>query len=120
MERVLIKNLSGFIGQEVEISGWVADFRSSGKIGFWLIRDGSGFLQAILDAKVLSAEKWEESQKVTLESSVKISATVAKHPKKEEFELQIKDFSFYQIAKEYPIAKKEHGTDFCWITGICG
>jgi asparaginyl-tRNA synthetase len=112
MKRVLIKSLSDFIGQEVEVSGWVANFRSSGKIGFWLIRDGSGFCQAILDSKVLTEEGWEESQKVTMESSVKILATVSKHPKKEEFELQVKDFSFYQIAKDYPIAKKDHGPDF--------
>ncbi|MDP2741199.1 MAG: asparagine--tRNA ligase [bacterium] len=112
MTKVLINDLANFKGKEVEISGWVANFRSSGKIGFWLIRDGSGFCQAILDSKVLSPEKWEESQKVTLESSIKIFAAVFKHPKKEEFELQVKDFSFYQIAKDYPIAKKDHGPDF--------
>ncbi len=112
MKKALIINLADFEGKEVEISGWVANFRSSGKIGFWLIRDGSGFCQAILDTNKLSEEKWEESQKATLESSVKIFAIVSKHPKKEEFELHVKDFYFYQIAKEYPIAKKEHGPDF--------
>jgi len=109
---VLISELKNLEGREVQINGWVANFRSSGKIGFWLIRDGSGFCQAILDAKILSPEKWEEAQKVTLESSVKIIAIVSKHPKKDEFELQVKDFSFYHIAAEYPIAKKEHGPDF--------
>lgn len=112
MEKVLIKNLENFIDKEVEINGWVANFRSSGKIAFWEIRDGSGFVQAILDAKVLDEKKWEESQKVTLESSVKIIAKVAKHPKKEEFELHVKDFSFYNISEEYPIGKKDHGPDF--------
>jgi len=122
MEKVLITNIAKYVGQTVEINGWVANFRSSGKIAFWQIRDGSGFIQAILlaprslgevgDEKGLSTELWSESQKVTLESSVKIIGTVAKHPKKEEYELQVKDFSFYQIAKEYPIAKKEHGPDF--------
>ena len=109
---ILIKELAQFEGKEVEINGWVVNFRSSGKIAFWEIRDGSGFAQAILDSKVLSPEKWEESQKVTLETSVKIIATVTKHPKKEEFELQVKDFSFYNIAEEYPLGKKDHGPDF--------
>jgi asparaginyl-tRNA synthetase len=112
MEKVLITDLKNFEGKEVEINGWVANFRSSGKISFWEIRDGSGFVQAILDAKKLPEEKWNESQKVTLETSVKIIAEVSKHPKKDEFELQVKDFSFYNIAEEYPIGKKEHGPDF--------
>jgi len=112
MEKVFVKDLEKFVGKDVEINGWVANFRSSGKIAFWEIRDGSGFAQAILDAKVLSSEKWQESQKVTLETSVNISAVVSKHPKKDEFELQVKDFSFIQIAQEYPISKKDHGPDF--------
>jgi asparaginyl-tRNA synthetase len=112
MNKVLITNIAKYVGQEIELNGWVANFRSSGKIAFWQIRDGSGFCQAILDVKVLSEEKWQEAQKVTLESSVKIIGVVAKHPKKEEYELQVKDFSFYQIAKEYPISKKDHGPDF--------
>lgn len=41
-----------------------------------------------------------------------ISGEVTKHPKKEEYEIQVTDFSFYQVAEEYPIAKKEHGIDF--------
>lgn len=112
MEKVLIANIAKYVDKEIELSGWVANFRSSGKIAFWQIRDGSGFCQAILDAKTLPENVWKESEKVTLESSVKISGIVAKHPKKEEYELHVKDFSFYQIAQEYPIAKKDHGPDF--------
>ncbi|KKP31307.1 MAG: Asparagine-tRNA ligase [Parcubacteria group bacterium GW2011_GWC2_32_10] len=112
MEKILITNIAKYVGEEVELDGWVANFRSSGKIAFWQIRDGSGFCQAILDVKSLPENVWKESEKVTLESSVKIIGIVAKHPKKEEYELQVKDFSFYQIAKEYPISKKDHGPDF--------
>ena len=56
--------------------------------------------------------KIEESKKVTIETSLKVIAQVSKHPKKEEYELQVKDFEFYQIADEYPIGKKDHGVDF--------
>src|SRR3989339_100090 len=112
MEHVLVKNLSNFIGKEVTLNGWVANFRSSGKIAFWQIRDGSGFIQAILNTNELSKEQWKEAQKVTLETSVKLIGKVAKHPKKEEYELQVSDFQYYQIAAEYPIGKKEHGVDF--------
>jgi len=112
MENIFIKNLKNYVGKEVIINGWVANFRSSGKIAFWQIRDGSGFAQAILNSKDLSEEKWDQAQKVTQETSVKLIANVAKHPKKEEYELQVKDFSYYQIAEEYPISNKEHGTEF--------
>ncbi len=112
MEKVFIRDLEKFVDKEVEVSAWVTNFRSSGKIAFWQLRDGSGFSQAILSSTDLSDDKWEESKKVSIETSVKIIAKVAKHPKKDEYELQVKDFEFYQIADEYPIGKKDHGVDF--------
>ncbi|RJQ33325.1 asparagine--tRNA ligase [Candidatus Parcubacteria bacterium] len=112
MEKVFIKDLQKFVDQEIEIKAWVSNFRSSGKISFWELRDGTGYSQAILSQASLSADKWQESNKVTLESSVKVIAKVSKHPKKEEYELQVEDFEFYQIAEEYPISKKDHGVDF--------
>lgn len=112
MENIFIKDLKDFVDQEIIVKGWVANFRSSGKIAFWQIRDGSGFVQAILNSNDLSADKWSQAQKVTLETSVKLVAKVAKHPKKDEYELQVKDFSYYQISDEYPIGKKDHGVDF--------
>ncbi len=112
MTKIFIQDLKDYVGQEVEVSGWIANERSSGKIAFWQIRDGSGFAQAILNMEEISASKWAEAKKVTLESSVKIIAKVSKHPKKEEYELQVEDFDFYQIAEEYPIGKKDHGIDF--------
>ncbi len=111
-EQNLISQLSTKVGQSITINGWVSNFRSSGKIAFWQIRDGSGFMQAILSEDELSAEKWAEAQKVTLETSVKLIGVVSKHPKKDEYELQVSDFEFYQIAEEYPIGKKDHGIDF--------
>lgn len=108
----LIKNLNQLVGQEVTINGWVHNFRSSGKIAFWQIRDGSGFCQAILSSDVLSAEMWADVEKVTQESSVCLQGTVSKHPKKEEYEIQVTNLHYYQIAEEYPISNKDHGIDF--------
>lgn len=108
----LIKNLATKVGDEVTLNGWVYNFRSSGKIAFWQIRDGSGFCQVILSSDELSPEKWEAAQKVTQESSVSIIGRVTKHPKKEEYEIQVQDFSYFQIAEEYPISNKDHGIDF--------
>jgi len=111
-ETVLITNLKDFVGQTVSLNGWIYNFRSSGKIAFWQIRDGSGFCQAILSSDELSDELWKKAEQVTIETSVRLTGVVSKHPKKEEYELQVNDFDFYQIAEEYPIGKKDHGIDF--------
>ncbi len=112
MNKVLIKNLSQFEGQEVNVSGWVFNLRSSGKIMFLQMRDGSGFTQAILVKDEATDELWEHAQKITQESSVELIGVVSKHPKKDEYELQVKDLKILQIAPEYPISNKDHGTDF--------
>lgn len=108
----LIKDLKDRVGERVSVSGWIYNFRSSGKIAFWQIRDGSGFCQAILSSNELAPEKWTEAEKATQETSVRLTAIVSKHPKKDEYELQVSDFEFYQIAEEYPISNKDHGIDF--------
>ncbi len=112
MIKVLINDLKNHLGEEVEINGWVSNLRSSGKIAFWQMRDGSGFAQAVLSADVLNEEQWALVNSVTQESSVKLIAEVTKHPKKEEYELQVKDLSIYQISIDWPIGNKDHGIDF--------
>jgi asparaginyl-tRNA synthetase len=109
---VQIKDFSEQLGQEVSIKGWVCNSRSSGKIAFLQIRDGSGFVQAVAEKDAIDKVSWKAVEEMTLESSVEIVGTVSKHPKKEEFELQIKTVRFIQKAEEYPIGKKEHGPDF--------
>jgi len=112
MKKILIKEAGDFVGQTALIQGWVYNFRSSGSLYFLQIRDGSGFLQAIINKAEVAGEVWEKVQIITMESSVELSGVVTKHPKKEEYELQVKDLKIIQLAEEYPIAKKEHGPDF--------
>lgn len=112
MQEILLKDLPKFVGQEVKIKAWVYNFRSSGKIMFWQLRDGSDFAQAIVNEDDLNKKQWDLAQSVTLETSVSVSGLVNKHPKKEEYEILVKDFDFFQIAEDYPIAKKDHGIDF--------
>jgi asparaginyl-tRNA synthetase len=112
MKTIFIKDLANHLDDQVTLRGWVYNFRSSGKISFWQMRDGTGMCQAVLSATDLSAEQWALAQKVSLETSVEITGLVTKHPKEDLYELQVKDFHFYQIAEDYPIAKKDHGIDF--------
>jgi len=108
-----IKNLKDYKNKSATLKGWIYNLRSSGKIMFLQLRDGTGFCQCILNKKDVSEEKWSQAQKITLESSVELTGTITEHPKnKNEFELQVKDFKIYQIAAEYPIGKKDHGPEF--------
>jgi len=112
MEKITIDQTDKYSGQNVMICGWIFNFRSSGNIYFLQIRDGSGFIQAIVDKKAVSAKIWQTCEKITLETSVEVSGIISKHPKKEEYEIQVKDLKIVQVAGDYPIGKKEHGPDF--------
>ena len=108
----LIANLKEKIDQTATIKGWVYNFRSSGSIMFLQIRDGSGFIQAILEKAKVGEEAWDKAQQITQESSVSITGTISKHPKKDEVEIQVTEIEILHIAAEYPISKKEHGPEF--------
>lgn len=107
-----ISELATHIDEEVVIRGWVFNLRSSGKIAFLQLRDGTGFTQAIVSQHEVADPVWEAAQSLTMESSLAVTGVVSKHPKKEEYELQVRDIEVYQVAEEYPIGKKEHGPDF--------
>lgn len=109
---MLIADAAHHVGKEVTVKGWAYNTRSSGKISFLQIRDGTGFIQVVIEKKSVSPEIWETINKITLESSVICTGTVSKHPKKEEYELHGNDVEIIQISEEYPIGKKEHGPDF--------
>ena len=110
---ILIKDISDHVDKEVTIKGWLYNKRSSGKIGFLELRDGTGFVQGVVVKNAVEEHIWEHVEKVTQESSVIVTGDVSKHPKQEGvFELQIKSLEIVQLAEEYPITKKEHGPDF--------
>ena len=113
MQRVYISKISDFTDREVTISGWLYNIRSSGKLMFPEIRDGSGIIQGVVVKSAVSEKVWEDFSKLTQESSLKVTGTVTVHPKKEGvYELQIKDLEIIQIAEPYPITPKEHGVEF--------
>lgn len=105
--------MSSNVGQSATIRGWVFNMRSSGKIAFLQVRDGSGFVQAIVEKSSVSDETWEEALKLTIESSAIITGTVSEHPKQPGvYELQATEVKAVHIAPEYPIGKKDHGPEF--------
>ncbi|HEY8346364.1 MAG TPA: asparagine--tRNA ligase [Symbiobacteriaceae bacterium] len=113
MQWVRINQLPDFVGQDVELRGWVYNYRSSGKIQFIILRDGTGICQAVLFIKDVPPEVFETGKRLTQESSVIVRGTVRQDERAPGgYEIGVKDLEVIQIAEEYPITPKEHGVEF--------
>ncbi|HVF29071.1 MAG TPA: asparagine--tRNA ligase [Pyrinomonadaceae bacterium] len=113
MRQTYIKELSGHVGEEVTIRGWVYNLRSSGKLLFPQLRDGTGIIQCVVLKKAVSAEVWDALKGLGQESSVEVRGSVradARAPGG--FELDVVDAEVVQAVEGYPITPKEHGTEF--------
>lgn len=112
MQQTLIKHIdSSFVGKEITVMGRISHARGSGKVCFIELRDGSGFMQCVAEETKLG-ERFDELKGQNIETSLSLTGTVSKHPKKEEYELQISDFKVYCSTKDYPLGQKEHNPDF--------
>ncbi len=108
-----IENISGHEGAEVTLRGWVYNRRSSGKVQFILLRDGTGVIQCVASRSQFSEEQFQALDKLTQESSMSITGMVRKDPRAPGgYELDANGFEIFQLAQEYPITPKEHGTAF--------
>src|SRR6266540_1667503 len=112
-ERHWIEELPRHAGQTVSVRGWVATTRSSGKIAFVVVRDGTGYLQAVISKKDVSPEVWVAFAKLTHETSLEVRGSVrpdARAPGG--VELQTADLKIIGPSREFPITPKEHGVAF--------
>lgn len=108
-----IRDVALRVGSSVTIKGWSHNVRSSGSIVFLQLRDGSGFIQAIVSRQNVDDATWQAASSLTIESSCMVTGMVTRHPKQEGiYEIQATAVKAVQIASEYPIGKKEHGPDF--------
>ncbi len=113
MTQVNISEISRHLGEDVTIKGWLFNKRSSGKLGFLEIRDGSDTIQGVVSRNDVSEQTWENCEKVTQESSIIVLGVPREHPKRPGvYELDLKDIQIVQLAHEYPITPKEHGVEF--------
>ena len=113
MEFVNIKEIENYKDKKVILKGWVYNTRSSGKIGFLMLRDGFGIIQCIVEKSKLGDEAFSLFKTLTQESSLEINGVVVKNERaKGGYEVLVDSFNIYQISKDYPITPKEHGIDY--------
>ena len=108
-----IEDLPPLAGQTVITRGWVMTTRSSGKIGFVMLRDGTGYLQVVLSKKVVPEAAWEAFGRLTQETSVEVTGAVRADSRAPGgVELTASDLRILGPSSEFPITPKEHGTAF--------
>jgi len=108
-----VQRLKNHIGSSVELRGWVVQKRSSGKIGFLQIRDGSGVVQAVASRAEISEAAWADVERATQESTVHLTGLVKEDKRSPSgVEIQLTDFGVDHLTHDFPITPKEHGTAF--------
>jgi asparaginyl-tRNA synthetase len=113
MNWLTVDKVHQFEGQQVELRGWIANRRSSGKIRFLHLRDGHGIIQCVVTKDQTSAEVFDLSDRIPYESSVVVRGIARKEPRSPiGYEISVTDMEMLSEAEEYPIAKKDHGVGF--------
>jgi asparaginyl-tRNA synthetase len=113
MVKVTISQVSNYIDQEVTIGAWLANKRSSGKIAFLQLRDGTGFMQGVVVKAEVGEDVFKVAKSTTQESSLYVTGIVKKDERSPfGYELSVTGLEVIHEAVDYPITPKEHGTEF--------
>ena len=113
MTRVYIEELSHHVGNRVTLKGWLAGKRSSGKIHFLQVRDGTGVCQCVASMADLGAERFAAADHMGQETSLEVTGIVREDKRAPGgFELALKSFEIISPASDYPITPKDHGVAF--------
>ena len=111
--KTTIKEAKNFIGQEVTIGAWLANKRSSGKIAFLQLRDGTGFMQGVVVKAAVDEETFQLAKSLTQETSLYITGEITEDQRSDlGYEMQVKSIETIHEAHDYPITPKNHGTEF--------
>lgn len=110
---VRIADFAGHVGTQVRVQGWLHNKRSSGKLQFLIVRDGSAFAQAVVAKAAVSPETWAAAEAVTQESALEVVGHVrADQRAPGGHELDVSELRLVHLTQDYPITPKEHGTAF--------
>jgi len=113
MKKIMIKDMASHVGETVKLGAWLANKRSSGKIAFLQLRDGSGFVQGVVVKEEVGEEIFQTAKGMTQETSMYIIGEVLKDDRSSfGYEIQVKEIEVIHAAVDFPITPKEHGTEF--------
>ncbi|WP_100402484.1 asparagine--tRNA ligase [Bacillus sp. FJAT-42315] len=111
--KITIAEVGKFVGQEVTIGTWLANKRSSGKIAFLQLRDGTGFIQGVVVKSEVGEELFQQAKSLTQESSLYVTGIVQEDSRSPfGYELTVTGLQVISEAVDYPITPKEHGAEF--------
>jgi asparaginyl-tRNA synthetase len=110
---VYIEDIGRHEGEEVTIKGWLHNRRSSGKIHFLILRDGSGFIQAVMSKAAVGDEMFKAADHLSQETSIVVTG-VARADKRAPsgYEIDVKRLEVVGESHDFPITPKEHGVDY--------
>jgi asparaginyl-tRNA synthetase len=112
-ESTAISHIGEKSGSEATVRGWLYNRRSSGKIQFLIVRDGTGYLQTVVAKTDVSPETWAEAERATQECSLTVNGRVREEPRAPGgWEMSATDVRILGPSENYPITPKEHGVDF--------
>src|SRR6187455_3177119 len=108
-----IEDIARHVGQPIRLRGWLHNRRSSGKIHFLTLRDGSGFIQCVMSKQTVGEEMFKTADHLSQESAIIVTGAAradARAPGG--FEVDVASLDVVSEAKDYPITPKEHGVDY--------
>jgi len=112
-KKIYIKDLSEHVGKEITLRGWLYNKRSSGKVKFLILRDGTGYLQCIVFKGNVTSEVFELADSLNQEASFEVTGLVKEEPRAVGgYELDATDVKLISHSDDYPISPKEHGVEF--------
>ena len=110
---VYVRDIAGHEGREALLRGWLYGKRSSGKLHFVQLRDGTGVIQCVVSKKDVPEDAFAAAEQAPQEAAIEVRGAVAKDPRSPiGFEIHVKDFRLRQGQPGYPIQPKEHGVGF--------
>ncbi|OAN15178.1 asparagine--tRNA ligase [Exiguobacterium undae] len=112
--KAMIRDVEKHVGEEITIGCWLANKRSSGKIAFLQLRDGSGFMQGVVVKETVGEELFKTAKGLTQESSMWVTGVIKSDGGRTAIghEMEITAIEVIHEAIDYPITPKAHGTDF--------
>ena len=111
--RAYIEDIARHEGQQVTIHGWLHNRRSSGKIHFLIVRDGTGFIQAVMSKAAVGEEAFTRADHLSQETSLSVIGSVRADTRaKGGYEIDVASVEVHGEAHDYPITPKEHGVDY--------